>query len=157
MEIMDELTLFGDENIDYESLSEDLLADLALGDDLFIATSALSELTIRHSTKTVCITEKILANFMGDRYLQAAALESLFKVKPEQAIIYMKSYLETQDPYIIDSISELIEENLLYFDASFVKITNLNGTTIRASKNGHLMHREPRLQDGTSKPIYSLL
>lgn len=156
MEIIDELTLFGDENIDYETLSEDLLADLALNDDLFIATSAIAELTIRDSTKTVCVTEKILTNFMGDRYLQAAALESLFKVKPEQAIIYIKSYLDTQDPYIIDLISELISENLPYFDTLPVKITNLNGTS-HPSSNGHLIQKESPLGKTTSQPVYSFL
>ena len=155
MEIIDELTLFGDESIDYEALSQELLADLALGDDLFIATSAIAELAIRDSTKTVCVTEKILANFMGDRYLQAAALESLFKVKPKQAIIYMKSYLDTQDPYIMNSISELISENLSYFDTLPVKITNLNGTS-HSSSNGHLTQKGSQLKDTTSKPVYSL-
>lgn len=118
MNMIDEITLLGDDNIDYTSLDEGILSKLTLGDDLFIATSALSELASRRSPQVVPIAQEILCQSVGDRYLQAAAIESLFHVSPEQAVVYIKSYHWSRDSYIADSVSQLMAENPFYFDSS---------------------------------------
>ncbi|GAA6615893.1 hypothetical protein [Scytonema sp. NUACC26] len=68
-----------DDDIDYGSLSEDVLKQLALGDELFIATSALVELRLRKSDMAAMVAWEILSNSLGDKYLQATALSVLFK------------------------------------------------------------------------------
>lgn len=117
MDMIDELTLLGDEEIDYTSLTDDILSKLTLGDDLFIATSALSELASRRSPQVVPIAKEILCQSVGDRYLQAAAIESLFHLSPEQAMVYIKSYHGARDSYITDSVLQLMGENPFYFDS----------------------------------------
>ncbi len=121
MNIIDELTLLGNEDIDYTCLTDDILSKLTLGDDLFIATSALSELASRRSPQVVPIAKEILCQSVGDRYLQAAAIESLFHVSPEQAVLYIKSYHGYRDSYIADSVSQLMAENPFYFDSIQLK------------------------------------
>ncbi len=78
-----------DDDVDYKSLSEDVLKELALGDELFIATSALVELKLRKSASCAIISWKILSKNLGDKYLQAAALSVLFDMNQEQAINFM--------------------------------------------------------------------
>ena len=110
MEI-NELMMLTDNEIDYDTLSEDELKELALGDELFIATSALGELENRKSHLGTEVAWEILSNAKGDRYLQAAALETLFQGNPELALDYMKEQAQKCDRYILNTIMELMIEN----------------------------------------------
>lgn len=127
MNFLDELALLGDQEIEYDKLSDDILAQLALGDDLFIANSALSELTIRKSINTISVAQQILDESYADCYLLAAALQSLFKMSPAQAVGYIKSYAARGDAYINNSIAELMMENESYFNNTAT--TAINGTS----------------------------
>jgi hypothetical protein len=84
MEI-NELMRLTDDEIDYDALSDDELKELALGDELFIATSALGELDNRNGNLGAEVAWEILSNSKSERYLQAAALETLFQGNPELA------------------------------------------------------------------------
>ncbi|GEM_PF-6722051 len=123
---LDLLLMMNCDDIDYSSLSEDMLKTLALENELYIATLALGELEKRESKAVDSIAWKILAESHGDSYLQAAALESLFKVNPEQAFQYMTKQVVSCDPYILNSMMELMLEEQPYFKAknisSLVKI-----------------------------------
>ncbi|MDM8551645.1 hypothetical protein QUF72_16275 [Desulfobacterales bacterium HSG2] len=66
-------------HIDYAALSDDVLGQLALGNELYIATSALSELSGRNPTLTVPVAWQIIATGHGDYYLQKLATELLFE------------------------------------------------------------------------------
>ena len=106
-----ELMMLTDEQIDYSSLAEETLKELALGDELFIATSALGELSKRKSSVVVSVAWEILSKPQGDQYLQASALEILFNQNREQALEYIKQQAQYCNPYILNSIMELMIEN----------------------------------------------
>src|SRR5919202_5449730 len=110
MEI-NELMMLTDDEIDYDTLSDDQLKELALGDELFIATSALGELENRNANLGAEVAWEILSNSKGDRYLQAAALETLFQGNPELALDYMKEQVQKCDRYLLNTIIQLIIEN----------------------------------------------
>lgn len=112
------LMMLTDDEIDYNTLSDGELKELALGDELFIATSALGELENRNGNLGAEVAWKILSNSKGDRYLQAAALETLFQCNPERALDYMKEQAQKGDRYILNTIVELIFENNSYFQTN---------------------------------------
>jgi predicted DNA-binding protein len=105
------LMMLTDDEIDYNTLSDDELKELALGDELFIATSALGELENRNGNLGAEVAWEILSNAKGDRYLQAAALETLFQGNPELALDYMKEQAQKCDRYLLNTIIELMIEN----------------------------------------------
>ncbi|RUT04568.1 hypothetical protein DSM106972_041370 [Dulcicalothrix desertica PCC 7102] len=105
------LEILTDADIDYGDLSEDVLKKLALDDELFIATSALVELRLRESLVAAIIAYEILSESKGDKYLQATALSVLFETNQEQAINYMLKEAPSCEPYILNSIMELMIEN----------------------------------------------
>ncbi len=108
---VDELIMMTDSDINYSSLSEDTLKELALADELFIATSAITELAIRKSSIAAPVAWEILSKSHGDCYLQAAALEVLFNLNQELALDYIKKQAQYYNPYILNSIMELMIEN----------------------------------------------
>ncbi len=100
-----------DNDIDYSNLSEDVLKQLALGDELFIATSALVELRIRKSASSAILAWEILSKSLGDKYLQATALSVLFDMNQRQAINFMLKTTQDSNIYILNTIMELMIEN----------------------------------------------
>lgn len=107
----DDLMLLMDHDIEYKALSDKILQKLSLGDELFVATSALGELLRRRSSLTNSIAQEILFQSKGDKYLQAMALEALFKLDKNQAFKYLEQKVETCDGYLINSIMEIMLEN----------------------------------------------
>jgi hypothetical protein len=76
---IEDIMMLDDYDIDYTTLSDDVLGQLALGNELYIATSALNELSRRNPTLTVPIAWQIIATEHGDYYLQKLAMELLFE------------------------------------------------------------------------------
>ncbi|MEC4813452.1 MAG: hypothetical protein SAK29_09300 [Scytonema sp. PMC 1069.18] len=105
------LDFLTDDDIDYSNLSEDVLRELALGDELFIATSALVELRLRKNAVAATIAREILSKSLGDKYLQATALSVLFDMNQEQAINFMLKQAQDSDSYLLNTIMELMIEN----------------------------------------------
>jgi hypothetical protein len=110
MEI-NELMMLTDEDIDYSSLSIDTLKGLALGEELFIATSALGELSRKNGSIAASTAWEILLKFHGDCYLQAAALEVIFRFDQEKALNYIQEQAPKCNTYILNSILEIMIEN----------------------------------------------
>jgi hypothetical protein len=108
---INDLMILDDEQIDYDSLSEEQLHQLVYSDNLFMATSALIELRFRNKILACLSASSILSNSSGDCYLQAAAIETLFQTNPHRAMDYMKTLDGTCHPYILNSIMEIIMEN----------------------------------------------
>jgi mRNA-degrading endonuclease RelE of RelBE toxin-antitoxin system len=106
-----ELMMLTDDEIDYNTLSDDELKELALGDELFIATSALGELENRNGNLGAEVAWEILSNAKGDRYLQSAALETLFQTNRKRALHYMSQHEQNCDHYLLKTVIELIIEN----------------------------------------------
>lgn len=111
------LDFMTDDDIDYSTLSEDVLKELALDDELFIATSALVELRLRKSVAAPMLAYQILSKSKGDKYLQATALSVLFDTSREQAINFMLQEAPSSEPYILNSIMELMIENKADFES----------------------------------------
>lgn len=117
MEI-DELMILTDDRIDYSSLSSDTLQELALGEELFLATSALVQLATINKSLAAAVAEDILSNSKGDRYLQATAIETLFGLDKRRAIEYLMEALpEESDSYILNAIAALALENISDFQS----------------------------------------
>lgn len=108
---INELMMLTDEDIDYSNLSEETLKELALGDELFMATSALGELSRRKSSLAALIADEILSQSLGDCYLQANALEVLFDLNRKQALDYISEKGLYSNSYILNTIMELMIEN----------------------------------------------
>ncbi len=67
----EEIMMSDDCDIDYSALPDDLLGQLALGNELYIATSALSELSVRNPILMVPIAWQIIATEHGDYYCKS--------------------------------------------------------------------------------------
>jgi len=108
---INELLILTDDQIDYQSLPEDTLKQLALNDELFIATSALTELSIRNSPCAASVAWEILSQAHGDHHLQARAVEVLFEVNRKQAMDWIEQQVPECEPFMLNAIMELIIEN----------------------------------------------
>lgn len=124
---INDLMILDDEQIDYDTLSEEQLHQLVYSDNLFIATSALIELRFRNKILAALSASYILSKSSGDCYLQAAAIETLFQTNPYGiAMDYMKKLDGTCHPYILNSIMEIIMENLSDFQSEIgSKVTQI--------------------------------
>ena len=76
---VEDIMMLDEYDIDYTTLSDDVLGQLAVGNELYIATSALNELSSRNPTLTVPIAWQIIVTEHGDYYLQKLAMELLFE------------------------------------------------------------------------------
>lgn len=76
---IEELMMLDEHDIDYADLPGDTLGKLALGNELYIATSALNELSKRDPNLIVPIAWQIVVTKHGDYYLQKLAMELLFE------------------------------------------------------------------------------
>jgi hypothetical protein len=118
-------TIADDEDIDYNSLPDEALKAFALGNDLFMANSALAELAMRENNLAEIVADEILTKQLGDQYLQVAALEILFNKNKTKALKQASSLIPHADLYFVNKTIELwldnpakISEktfNLLYF------------------------------------------
>ncbi|WP_148662653.1 hypothetical protein [Scytonema hofmannii] len=108
---LDLLMMMNADDINYSNLSEDMLRNLALGDELYIANYALAELSRRESQEASAVAWQILSKSLGDCYLQAASLKILFYINREQALDYIGKQAQHCNPYTLNSIMELMIEN----------------------------------------------
>lgn len=97
-----------DEEIDYEQLPEDMLEQLALDIEPYIANSALAELIIRESPRATSIALDIMATRSNERYLLSTALLALFRLDREKAWDYMTEHFPVADPYLLKTMMELL-------------------------------------------------
>jgi len=102
------LSLMNDEDIDYSIIPEALLQELALGNELYIATSALVELWMRENSEVGPIAWEILSTSHGDLYLQATALSALFSTDKEKALNYMSKKVVDCEPLLLNEIMKLM-------------------------------------------------
>jgi hypothetical protein len=107
------LTLLNDSEINYTFQTLEQLESLALGEELFIANSALSELYCRDQILAENIAWQILENFYGDVYLQATALEIAFECNQNKTIFFIRQHFDKFDDYLRNTVQELITENNL--------------------------------------------
>jgi hypothetical protein len=107
------LELLLDSEIDYSELSDTILRKLALRNELFIATTALSTLHERKSSLAAPTAIEILEKLHGDGHLQAVALSTLFDLDRARAVQYMSRAIDTCDPILLREFIELAAETPL--------------------------------------------
>jgi hypothetical protein len=144
---INEFMMLTDEDIDYSSLSVDTLKRLALGDELFIATSALGELSRRNSSIAASTAWEILSNSRGDCYLQAAALETLYEYDQEKALTYIIQQVTKCNTYILNSILEIMIENESVFKSK--NVSSLVSIVLQRVKelDSTTQYPEPEIKD----------
>ncbi|HEX6289739.1 MAG TPA: hypothetical protein VFZ66_11140 [Herpetosiphonaceae bacterium] len=104
------LSIMNDEDIDYSVVPEPILEKLALGNELYIANSALVELWMRETLSAAPIAAEILVTGHSDRYLQATALRVLFERDRSTALRYMQEQAPTCDLYTLYKMMQLLTE-----------------------------------------------
>ena len=109
----DELMILMEDQIDFESLSIDILKNLALGDELFMGTSALAVLGFRDQEQAEMIAWKILSEQKGDSHLQALALEVMFNCNKDKTINFIQTHRGGMDNILVDAVEDIIKENNL--------------------------------------------
>lgn len=97
-----------DQEIDYEQLPEDILEQLALYIEPYVANSALTELIIRESPRATSVALEIMATRSHERYLLSTALLALFRFDREKAWDYMTEHFPIVDPYLLKTMMELL-------------------------------------------------
>ncbi len=112
---VDELLMLNHDAIDYQKLPDDVLRELALEVEPFIATSALSELSIRRSELAGNTAWTLLTRPESDRHLRAAALGVLFKFDPDRAATHMRDRLAECDAGLTATMMEIVLENREFF------------------------------------------
>ena len=111
METLDQISMMISEDIDFNTLSEELLIELALAEDPFIATEALGELRIRENTSVKEIAVNILNQSDGDVYLKSYALDALLEKDQAAAISYIDKHVKSCNLHLFNSIIKLLIEN----------------------------------------------
>lgn len=110
-----EFRMLSDDQINYSSLPDDVLKELVLGPDLFVANSALATLATRHSELATTLSQHILDTKHGDHYLQAAALNTIFEADRQKALELIKRELTGCDPYVFNAILEIMIQHTELF------------------------------------------
>jgi hypothetical protein len=105
---LDFLLLMNDCDIDYSSLSESMLKQLARKISPYIALSALTELLIRESSEAVPTAYKILSGSLADQYLRGTALKILFRMDHDNALSYMIELAPNCEPYVLNTMLDLL-------------------------------------------------
>ena len=104
----DGLLMMTDDQINYKELSNETLLELAQESDEYIANSALYELWDRKVPKMVDVARDILASTSDERGLEPIALKIMFESDRENAFAYMERHLHKADPYLFNTMAELI-------------------------------------------------
>ncbi len=112
---INEILLLNHDQIDYASLLDETLKSLALSEDMFIATSALTELARRKSSLAASVAYNILDKSLGDSFLQSEALETLFDVDHERALAYIGTHARFADSSLVRTMMALMVENSAIF------------------------------------------
>jgi hypothetical protein len=86
---------------------------LALGDELFMATSALAELGFRDQEQAEIIAWKVLSEQKGDSHLQALALEVMFNCYPGKTIDFIQTHRDSMDNVLLETVKDIMKENNL--------------------------------------------
>lgn len=105
---LDFLLMMNDCDIDYSTLSESMLKQLALEIEPYIAQSALTELLIRESSEAVPTAHKVLSGSLADQYLRGTALEILFRMDRHNALSYIIELAPSCEPYVLNTMLDLL-------------------------------------------------
>lgn len=105
---VDQLLLLTDQEINYATLSDELLEHLALESDPYIATSAIDQLGLRKSPVAIETAEHLLTHANREHFLQSSALRVLFAMDRQRALTYMLDHVSHAHPQVLNTLVELL-------------------------------------------------
>lgn len=106
--LVNDLLMLTDQEIDFKGLSVEVLEQLALESDPYIANAALTELWARNRTMAVETAQELLARTTIDHFLQATALRVVFAVNREMALNYMRRHGANAHPQLLNTLIDLL-------------------------------------------------
>lgn len=105
---VNDLLLLTDQDIDFKSLSAEILEQLALESDSYIANAALTELWARDSGMAAEAAQELLARTTGEHFLQATALRVLFAANRESALHCLLTSEANVHPQLLNTLIDLL-------------------------------------------------
>ena len=114
---IDWLTALDPSDVDFTTLPEHLVQQLALGSEPNFATLAIVELRRRGSPLAAETAIHLLSSVEADLYLKSAALSVLFDTDRANALLYMLAHVDNADPYLLNTIMEIMIRKDEFFRA----------------------------------------
>jgi hypothetical protein len=114
---IDWLTALDTSDVDFTTLPERVVQQLALGTEPNFATLAIVELQRRDSPLAAETAIHLLYSERADLYLKSAALSVLFDLDRATALLYMLAHVDNADPYLLNAIMEIMISNNEFFRA----------------------------------------
>jgi hypothetical protein len=114
---IDWLTALDTSDVDFTTLPEHIVQQLALGTEPNFATLAIVELQRRDSPLAAETAIHLLYSEQADLYLKSAALSVLFDLDRATALLYMLAHVNNADPYFLNAIMEIMISNNEFFRA----------------------------------------
>lgn len=105
---VNDLLLLTDPEIDYKSLADEILEQLALESDPYIANSSLIELWTRNGAMATETAWQLLLRPPDEPFLQSTALRIIFARAREKALDYIMANVEDVHPQLLNTIVELL-------------------------------------------------
>jgi hypothetical protein len=105
---IDWLTALEPSDVDFTSLPEHVVEQLALGTEPNFATLAIVELRRRDSPLAADTAIRLLSSVEADRYLKSAALSVLFDADDATAVRYMLVHAGNADPCLVNAMMEIM-------------------------------------------------
>lgn len=105
---VNDLLLLTDPEIDYKSLAAEILEQLALESDPYIANSALTELWTRNGALATETAWQLLSRPPDEPFLQSTALRITFTTAREKALDYMMANVQDGHPQLLNTIVDLL-------------------------------------------------
>jgi len=105
---VNDLLMLTDQEIDFKVLSVEMLEQLALESDPYIANAALTELWARNRTMASEAAQELLARNTNEHFLQATALRVVFANNPEAVLHYILTRGATIHPQLLNTLIDLL-------------------------------------------------
>jgi hypothetical protein len=105
---IDWLTALDISDVDFTSLPEHVVQQLALGTEPNFATLAIVELRRRDSQLAAKTATRLLSSAEVDRYLKSSALSVLFDTDRATALRYMLAHADNADPCLVNAMMEIM-------------------------------------------------
>jgi hypothetical protein len=120
---VNDLLMLTDQEIDFKGLSVEILEQLALESDPYIANAALTELWSRNRAMAAETAQELLARATNEHFLQATALRVVFANNPQKALHYMLTLGTTVHPHLLNTlIDSLIYESDFRYELQLARL-----------------------------------
>lgn len=120
---VNDLLMLTDQEIDFRGLSVEMLEQLALESDPYIANAALTELWARNRVMAAEASQELLARVTNEHFLQATALRVVFADNPQKALRYMLTHGANIHPQLLNTlIDSLMYESDFRYELQLARL-----------------------------------